>query len=234
MKPLVVASNMFNEIDQVQEWYDNMREIADAGILIVDTGSTDGSREFFEERANSYLKYVVDDIILREGYGPARNHLRLLSRQFFPRAHWMVYLDFDERMEKEDFHNLRFLKDYLNEAYDIVALPRLNRLSRDNDLTKYDFRINPDYQARMTRLDAPVQYIRKIHEQIVGGRIFAELTNPKIHHHHRSTSKEKRDYIGKVCVMLHDADNEFKHTVPDHHKADHYRELLKKEGLHGK
>ncbi len=33
------------------------------------------------------------------------------------------------RMDPKDFHKLRFLKDYLNEQYDVLALPRLNRLS---------------------------------------------------------------------------------------------------------
>ena len=229
MKPLVVASNMYNEIDQVEEWFDNMIQIADGGILIVDTGSTDGTAEFFMEKKD--VTYVQDGIILREGYGPARNHLRELSRQFHG-AHWMIYLDADERIEPEDFHKLRFLKDYLVDDFDVIALPRLNRLSKDNHETKVDFRIAPDYQARMTRLDSPLRYVRKLHEQVVDfKRVYTELTSPKIQHHHRSTSKEKRDFIGKVCAKLHMEDKEHGATYPDHHKEKHYRELLKKEGL---
>jgi len=230
MKKLVVASNFFNEMSQCQEWYDNMVMIADGGILIVDTGSTDGTREFFESKEK--VVFVTDDIILREGYGPARNHLRLLSRQFFPDAHWCLYLDADERISYKDFHKLRFLKDYLVPEFDVIALPRLNRLSKDTQETKNDFRVAPDYQARMTRLDSPLRYIRKLHEQIVGfNAMFAEISNPKIHHHHRSTSKEKRDYIGKVCAKLHMEDDEHGDSYPEHHKEAHYRDLLEKEGL---
>ncbi len=231
MKKLVVASNMYNEIDQVEEWLENMTQIADAGILVVDTGSNDGTEKFFIGR-DAPIVYVKDDIIQREGYGSARNHLRLLSKQFFPDAHWMIYLDADERIELKDFHKLRFLKEYLIDDFDVLALPRLNRQSKDTDETKVDYMIAPDYQARMTRLDSPVRYIRKLHEQIVGFKgIFAELTNPKIHHHHRSTGAKKRDFIGKLCAKLHMEDDEHGKSYPEHHKEAHYRELLEKEGL---
>ncbi len=231
MKPLVVASNMYNEIDQVEEWFKNVMQIADAGILIVDTGSTDGTDKFFMEK-DAPVVCITDDIIQREGYGPARNHLRLLSKQFFPQAHWMVYLDADERVDPKESHKLRFLKEYLADDYDVLAWPRLNRLSKDTDETKVNYMVAPDYQARMTRLDSPVRYIRKLHEQIVGFRgIFAELTNPKIHHHHRSTDAKKRDFIGKLCAKLHMEDDEHGNSYPEHHKEAHYRELLKKEGL---
>ena len=229
MKPLVVASNMYNEIDQVEKWFENMSQIADGGILIVDTGSTDGTKEFFESKKD--VVFVTDDIILREGYGPARNQLRELSKQI-DGVHWMIYLDADERIEPEDFHKLRFLKDYLIDDFDVIALPRQNRLSKDNHKTKVDFMVAPDYQARMSRLDSPLRYIRKLHEQVVGfNKIYTDLTNPKIQHHHRSTSKEKLDYIGKVCAKLHMEDSEHGNTYPEHHKENHYRELLKKEGL---
>ena len=230
MKPLVIASNMFNEIDQVEEWYSNMCQIADAGILIVDTGSTDGTREFFESKDN--VVFITDDIILREGYGPARNHLREMSLKHFPECHWVLYLDADERIMEEDFHTLRFLKEYLNEEFDVIALPRLNRLNKDTLDTKVDFHVHPDYQARMTRIASELRYIRKLHEQIVGhNKIYAELANPKIHHFHRSTDQKKRDYIGKVCAKLHAEDADYGGTYPEHHKEAYYRELLEKEGL---
>lgn len=233
MRQLVVASNMFNEIDQVESWHENMSKIADAGILIVDTGSTDGTKEFFQTKYGNTI-FITDDIILREGYGSARNHLRAMSRKHFPEAHWCCYLDADERIMEEDFHNLRFLKDYLAIEYDVIALPRLNRLSKDTLETKVDYHVHPDYQARMTRLGSPVIYQRKLHEQITGHKnIYAQLTNPKIHHFHRSTSKEKRDFIGKLCQKLHSEDLEHGSTYPQHHKSEYYKKLLEKEGLHG-
>ena len=235
MKKLVVASNMFNEIHQLDckdSWYDNMTQIADGGILIVDTGSDDGTKEFFEDKDN--VVFITDDIILREGYGPSRNHLRAMSRKHYPESHWCLYLDGDERIMQEDFHKLRFLKDYLIPEYDVIALPRLNRLDKDTTATKNDYMIAPDYQARMTRLGSPLQYIRKLHENIVDyNRMYAELNNPKIHHFHRSTDQKKRDFIGKLCQKLHAEDIDYGGTYPQHHKSEYYKDLLEKEGLYG-
>ena len=237
MKLLTIASNCYNEISQLDcenSWYDNMVQIADGGIIIVDTGSTDGTKEFFEDKKDGIvpLVFITDDIILREGYGPARNHLREMSRQHFPEAHWMIYLDADERIEKDDYHHLRFLKDYLIPEYDVIALPRANRLSQDTKENKVDVMVNPDYQARMTRLASPITYIRKLHEQIVGfNKLLAFTSNPKIQHFHRTTSPEKRDYIGKVCAKLHMEDAEHGDSYQMHHKEQHYRDLLEKEGL---
>jgi glycosyltransferase involved in cell wall biosynthesis len=230
LKKLVVASNMFNEIDQVESWYDNMVKIADGGILIVDTGSDDGTKEFFEGKED--VVFITDDIILREGYGNSRNHLRAMSRKHYPDAHWMIYLDGDERIMQDDFHKLRFLKDYLIPEYDVIALPRLNRLDKDTTATKNDYMIAPDYQARMTRLGSHLHYIRKLHENIVDyNKMYAQLNNPKIHHFHRSTDQKKRDYIGKMCAKLHTEDEEWGKSYPEHHKEAYYRDLLEKEGL---
>lgn len=228
MKKLVIASNMWNERDQLPEWFDFVREIADCGIVIVDTGSTDNSIEYAESRG---AIVIVDNIIQREGYGPARNHLREMSRKHFPDAHWMMYLDADERILSEDFHRLRFIKDYLIPQYDVVALPRIDWFDREMTAAAKDWKIYPDWQARMTRLESPVRYIRRLHEQIDGFQgIFNDIQNPKIHHFHRSAGKDKRDRIGKLCAKLHRED-EFGATYPEHPKEAFYRELFDKEGL---
>ena len=220
---------MFNEIEQYPEWFDNFERIADAGILIVDSGSTDGSIEYARERG---AIVIVDDIIRREGYGPARNMLRVKSKEFFPDAHWMAYFDADERIVEEEFHQLRYLKDYLSDRFDVIAFPRIDWLDREMTGYAKDFRVNPDWQARMTRLGCPIGYVRKLHEQVAGHKmIYARLTTPKINHFHRSTSQEKRDLIGKLCAKLHMEDKEWGHTVGEHHKEAMYRERYLKEGL---
>ena len=230
MKNLVVASNMFNEIDQLEEWYENMCHIASAGILIVDTGSDDGTKEFFESKHN--VVFITDDIILREGYGPARNHLRDMSKKHYPDAHWMVYLDADERIDPEDYHTIRFLCDYLVDDYDVVALPRIDWKDLERTEMAKDWRIQPDYQARMSRLNSNVTYHRKLHEQVLTQKqLYAQITNPKINHFHRCTPQEKRDYVGKVCAKLHMEDEEHGHTYPEHHKEAEYRKRLEEEGL---
>lgn len=233
-KPLVVSSNMYNEAHQLHEWFAFVSKIADGGILIVDSGSNDGSLEIYTEYRNKGLNLavVIDTIIQTEGYGPARNHLRECSRQFFPDAHWMLYLDGDERILEKEFHQLRFIKDNLIDAYDVVALPRIDWYDKEMTRSANDINVNPDWQARMSRLGSPLQYVRRLHEQVVNYKgIYTELTTPKINHLHRSTSQEVRDRIGKLCAKLHMEDREFGHTVPEHRKEAMYRERYLKEGL---
>jgi len=230
MKRLVVASNMYNEIAQLPEWFSFAQEIADSGILIVDSGSNDGTIEFCKKQKNTVV--VVNNTIRQEGYGPARTELRELAKKHFPDAHWIVYFDADERVEPSDFHKLRFLKDYLIDNYDVVAFPRIDWL--DTSMTKMakDYHVQPDWQARMSRLHAPVVYVRRLHEQITGYRnIYCNINSPKIHHFHRSAGKEKRDLVGKLCAKLHMEDTEFGHTYPEHHKEKLYRNLYISEGL---
>jgi len=236
MNKLTIASNCFNEISQCAGWYDNMIQIADGGILIVDTGSDDGTKEFFEKKIEegAPVVFITDDIILREGYGNSRNHLREMTRIHYPESHWCFYLDFDERIMQEDFHKLRFLKDYLIPEYDVIALPRLNRLDKDTMATKNDYMVAPDYQARMTRLGSNLSYIRKLHEQIVDyNKMYAQLNNPKIHHFHRSTDQKKRDYIGRLCSKLHAEDEAWGKTYGPHHKEEFYYKQYQEIGLHG-
>jgi glycosyltransferase involved in cell wall biosynthesis len=222
---------MYNEIHQLEEWFHFVKQIADGGILIVDTGSKDGTIEYATKQG---AIVIIDDIIIREGYGPARNHLRMESRKHFPNAHWMIYLDADERIDAKEFHRLRFIKDYLRETFDVVALPRIDWMDKERTAMAKDWTIFPDWQARMTRLNSPMRYVRKLHEQIVDFRgIYTNLRTPKINHFHRSASRDKRDYIGRVCAKLHMEDSEYGETYPMHHKEQFYRDQLEKEGLGG-
>lgn len=228
MKPLVVASNMFQERPRLERWFDCFEQIADAGILIVDSGSEDWTIEYARGRG---AKVFVDDIIRKEGYGPARNQLRQLAKEYWPDAHWLAYFDADETISEKDLHKLRFLKDYLIDAYDVIAFPRIDWKDEKMKEAANIVEIAPDWQSRMTRLASPLVYVRKLHEQIMNHtKLYMSISNPKINHFHRST-KEKRDFIGKLCAHLHMQDREWGHTYPEHPKESHYRKLLNLEGL---
>lgn len=227
MKKIVVASNMKNEIKQLPRWFEWVKKVADGGILIVDTFSTDGTVEYAQQQG---AIVVSDDIIIREGYGPARNQLRELAKKYFSDAEWLAYFDGDETISEKEFHILRWIKDYLIDDFDVVAFPRIDWHNIEMTKSENDFRFAPDWQARMTRLNSPVQYFRRLHEQVTGfKRIYCNLTTPKINHFHRAI-QDKRDAIGKICAYLH-AKDEYGHTYPKHPKEDYYAELFQKEGL---
>lgn len=229
MKPLVIASNMYQEINQLERWFRVFKPLADGGMIVVDTGSTDGTQEFCRDHG---AIVVEDDIIRREGYGPARNQLRMLTLKFFPNAEWMAYFDADETIDEADYHQLRYLKDYLIDVFDVVCFPRIDWMDEDRSASAKDYRIYPDYQSRMTRVRTQIRYVRKLHEQITGHKqIYARVTNPKINHFHRTAGQDKRDEIGKLCAKLHMEDKEWGHTVPEHPKEAMYRDKFLKEGL---
>jgi glycosyltransferase involved in cell wall biosynthesis len=228
MNNLVITSNQFNEIDEAPEWLEMVKKITN-NIIIVDSGSDDGTIEFYER---NNVTIIVDDIIRREGYGPARNHLRELSKRFYPDAKWMIFLDADERINENEFHQLRFIADYLIAEYDVVGFPRIDWHDREMTHAENDWRVSPDWQARMTKLNSKLKYVRKIHEQITDfNKIYTVLTNPKINHLHRPSSQEKRDRVGKLCAKLHKEDAVYGATVPKHHKEDMYYERYLKEGI---
>lgn len=225
---LVVVSNMKNERHHIDEWMPIANRISGGRVIIVDNGSTDGTIE----RARWFgAVVVVDDIIVREGYGPARNQLRQLAKKHFPEAAWALLLDADERIHREDYHRLRVLKDYLHPGYNAVAFPRIDWVDAQMTEMAKDWHAYPDFQCRMTRLDADIRYVRKLHEQVAGASIYASLRNPKLNHLHRSAPKWKRTEVGKVCAKLHAEDTEHGHTYPAHHKEAHFYDLYRKEGL---
>ena len=228
MKKVVIASNMLNEVDQVEAWVENFRPIADGGMIVVDGGSKDGTIDILEKLG---VIVIVNNIIQEEGYGPARNHLRHLAKKHFPDSSWVAYFDADERIDPEERHMFRFIKDYLIDAYDVVGFPRIDWMDLERTKAANDWRIAPDWQARMTRLSSTLYYIRRLHEQLADfKKIYTSLRAPKINHFHRSASQAKRDLVGKVCAMLHQKD-EWGKTYPSHPKEAYYRELLEKEGL---
>jgi glycosyltransferase involved in cell wall biosynthesis len=228
IKKACLASNMLNEVEQIPRWLESFKPVADGGMLVVDGGSTDGTIELLEKNG---VTVVVDNIIQREGYGPARNHLREMARKHFPEAEWLAYFDADETIDESDRHQFRFLKDYLIEDFDVIAFPRIDWMNTERTKAAKDWRANPDYQARMSRLGSEVVYQRRLHELVANFRqIYADLSNPKINHFHRSADQKKRDFVGKLCAMLHQKD-EMGSSYPEHPKEAYYRELLEKEGL---
>lgn len=225
---IVITSNMKNEASQLGDgWIENMKQIADQ-IIVVLGDSKDDSEKILKENG---VIVVNSNIIIEKGYGPARNHLREMARSFYPESRWCVYFDADERIIGKDIHLLRHIGEDLIDEYDVVAFPRIDWHDREMTKAEKDWHVYPDFQARMTRLDSSLKYIRRLHEQLTDYKaIYCELTNPKINHFHQNRSQEKTDSVGKMCAYLHNID-EMKDTYPKHHKEDYYYELYKKEGL---
>ncbi|KKL92270.1 hypothetical protein LCGC14_1886410 [marine sediment metagenome] len=95
-----------------------------------------------------------------------------------------------------------------------------------------DVNVNPDWQARMTRLTSTLRYVRRLHEQVADFKqIYNNMSTPKINHFHRNAGQEKRDFIGRLCAKLHSEDETWGSTYPKHHKEDMYFKQYEEKGL---
>lgn len=200
MSKLVVAANFFNEINQLPEWFKMAKQISDDRILIVDSGSVDGTIKYCEEQG---AMVFTNDIVIRDGYGDAKNHLRHLVRKNYPDAEWMLYLDADERIDPESIKSIKELQESLPSYYDIVAFPRIDWVDKERSRKVLDMNLPPDYHGRMTRIKSNVVYIRKSHEAPVNFCNLHKATSPIIHHFRHCVDRKKRDYIKKLHVKLY-------------------------------
>ena len=228
-KPIVICANMQNERHNLERWFSCVNDIRHAGVIIVDSGSTDGTVEYAESHNAVVIK---DDIFKREGAAAARNNLLELSRNLYPDSHWMLFLDGDEMFLPADYHRLNFIREYLIDAYDVVMFPRIDWLDDEMTESKNNIYAQPDPQGRMIRLDSSVFFVRKLHEVIHGAkRVFFDIQNPKIHHFNSAADDDRRIEIGKLYAKLHREDEEHGSEVPKHPKEDYFFDLYLKEGL---
>lgn len=228
-RKMIVGALIQDEAEQLPKWFDNLRRLPVEAIVIIDSGSSDNSVQYAKDRG---ALVVEDDIFIREGAAAARNMLMTRIRKHCHGAQWMLMLDADERILAEDYHRLRFLKDYLSEEYDAVMFPRVDWLDNEMNRASVDYHAHPDWQARMLRLDGDIHFVRKLHECIRGEKqSFFSLRNPKIHHFHQATSRQKRDAVGKLYAKLHREDTDWGHTYGKHPKEDYYYQRYLTEGL---
>lgn len=221
---MIVGANFFNEIHHLPEWFAMVKKITDEGILVVDTGSTDGTIEFCREQG---AIVVIDDIVIQEGYGPAKTHLKDMIRKNFPKAKYGIYIDADERIDDEDIPALRELE---KTNYDIIEFSRKEWMDWDRSRVEFELPWKIDNRhSRMFLLSSKVHYVRRSHERPLG---FESLHQSPIliHHFRNCSSKERRDYIEKLHAKLHYEDHEYGDTYCDG-RAFKYRERYLKEGL---
>ena len=227
MKPITLCSNMLNEEADIKEWMEMANSMPIDGIIIVDGGSSDRTGEIAKEMG---AIVIIDNTIQREGYGNSRNQLIDLTKEYFPGSEYMLFLDADERILKEDFHWLRVIKDSLVSEFNAVAFPRLDFHNREMTKCENDIHVNPDPQCRMVRVNSNARYVRRLHEQIKDANIYFNINNPKICHFHRCAPEARRRHVSKICAYLHNKD-EMKDTYPVHPKEAAAFELYRKEGL---
>jgi glycosyltransferase involved in cell wall biosynthesis len=167
-------------------------------IIVVDTGSSDNTRELAEPFTDILKHFTwIDD------FSAARNYsLQFASQQ------WTLVLDADEILSEQDYRQLRQLTHtqstdgyYLTQRRYLVNAP-------DNDPrwkpVKVPDRFSKDYTAytenailRFFRNTSAIRYSGRIHE-IVDEAIMADRTantNIIIHHYHENPENDTEQHV---------------------------------------
>ena len=198
MSNLSLAINTKNEIENLRAVFNCVSSIIDE-IVVVDCGSTDGTRELARK-----LGARVYDIGECPGYGNMRSLTLHLCK-----TDWCLFLDGDERLLEHDVHKI---PDLIKMDYDLISLPRQHYRAFDMSICENpDISIYADWQARLIRVKPYIYWVRRVHEQIRGiekGRELRELSNPVIRHFGFLKTQERLDSIVKLCNRLYKEDNE--------------------------
>lgn len=151
-----VCAIMKNEISHVEAWLDNVRVFAQE-IIVVDTGSTDGTMAFLVKQADVKVFHSewqhdfaqAKNVALQEATGD-----------------WLVFTDADEC-----FYHPENITKYLGKLdrhsadIDVVFCP-IDNIDADSN----NEIINSDVVPRIVRNHVGIKYMGAVHEQLTKGR----------------------------------------------------------------
>ena len=147
---------MKNEISHVEAWLNNVRVFAQE-IIVVDTGSTDGTNEFLAKQFD--VKLISYE--WQHDFAQAKNMALQETTE-----DWLVFTDADECYyhPKNIIEYLRQLdKQYAD--MDVIFCP-IDNIDADNN----NEIINSDVVPRIIRNHVGIKYMGAVHEQLTKGR----------------------------------------------------------------
>ncbi|MBD8006801.1 glycosyltransferase family 2 protein [Bacillus norwichensis] len=172
MKTISLCMIVKNEEAYIEKCLLSVRNIVHE-MIIVDTGSTDRTKEICERLGATIYQYEWDN-----NFSEARNFGLQLCQ-----SDWIIWLDADEELDdtnKEKIHEL-----LQNTAAKVISLPVFNYFGSMEKLKKEDFHLL--YQPRLFLNHIDIIFSNQIHESIVYPNDLLEndlLTlNVPIHHY---------------------------------------------------
>ena len=147
---------MKNEISHVEAWLDNVRVFAKE-IIVVDTGSTDGTNEFLVKQPD--VKIINYE--WQYDFAQAKNMALQEATE-----DWLVFTDADECFYRPE-NIIEYLSqlDKQSDDIDVIFCPIDNiDVDSNNEI------INSDVVPRIIRNHVGIKYIGAVHEQLTKGR----------------------------------------------------------------
>lgn len=143
---------MRDEMAHAEAWLKNVRSFA-AEIIVVDTGSQDGTRELLAQQAD--VKLICCE--WQNDFAQAKN---MALRE--AACDWIVFTDADECFYRpENIHE--YLRQVNTQSLDVVFCP-IDNIDADTDEL-----IGSDVVYRMMRNHVGIRYIGAVHEQLTKG-----------------------------------------------------------------
>jgi len=204
MPSIALLMNTKNETDNLRAVF-NCFESVVSEIIVVDCGSTDGTRELARK-----LGARVYDLGECPGYGPMRTLTLHLAR-----TDWAVIIDGDERMDIGDVGKMPGLVSRFQDTeIDAILMPRQHYRAWDRSICENpDISIYADWQCRFVKVNHKIHWVRKVHEQIRGIRKeYKDISNPVIRHFGWLKTPERLKSIEDLCNKLYKEDQEHHDT----------------------
>ena len=146
---------MKNEISNVEAWLDNVRVFAQE-IIVVDTGSTDGTNEFLAKQFD--VKLISYE--WQHDFAQAKN-VALQEAT----GDWLVFTDADEYFYQPE-NIIEYLRQLNKQSSDIdVVFCPIDNIDADSN----NEIINSDVVPRLIRNHMGIKYIGAVHEQLTRG-----------------------------------------------------------------
>lgn len=146
---------MKNEINHVEAWLDNVRVFAQE-IVVVDTGSTDGTNEFLAKQSD--VKLINHE--WQHNFAQAKK-VALQEAT----GDWLVFTDADEYFYQPE-NIIEYLRQLNKQSSDIdVVFCPIDNIDADSN----NEIINSDVVPRLIRNHIGIKYIGAVHEQLTKG-----------------------------------------------------------------
>src|SRR3990167_11400144 len=154
MASLSVCTIVKNEAEHLNEFLTNHASLADE-FIIVDTGSSDNTKKI----ASSFPKVKLVDFVWNDDFSAARNE----SIEHATKD-WILILDPDERIAKEDFERLRQACE--TKKAKVFVLTQINYANSSNSTNPPN---SPNSQEESLKNGQPILTPRlfKNHENII-------------------------------------------------------------------
>jgi len=157
-----------NEEDVIERCLESVKDIADE-IIVVDTGSTDNTKEIVETFTEKIFDFNwIDD------FSAARNYSFSLAKMDF-----ILWLDADDIILQEDRKKLLQLKGSLNNQVDIVMMKYNVGFDEDGNVTLSYFRERLSKRTNNNKWIEPVHEYLEISGNIINSNIC--ITHKKEH-----------------------------------------------------